>query len=165
MEETWSDIRTKIGNCTKIYNEKIAYTKDACLIDENDTHFSSKTIDYISLFEDETSDGTTSEACIPSIVDYSICQNSKMTLNEILERQGWSQIGLMKQFHEKKFFLERSKVLQRYAFFRGALYTTDEYFSTPEKANEEIRNDGKCKLFHVCGGLPWQVKKERKIIN
>ncbi|CAG5103114.1 Oidioi.mRNA.OKI2018_I69.chr1.g622.t1.cds [Oikopleura dioica] len=155
MEETWSDIRAKIGNCTKIFNGKIAYNKENCFINENETISSSRIIDSSIPFDDQKDAKISNVTCIPSTIDYSICQKSEKSLTEILEGKGWSQTGLMKQFHKKNFFLERSKVLERYAFFKGDLYTTDEYFSTQDDFDED-GSDGKCKLFHVCGGLPWQ---------
>jgi hypothetical protein len=31
MEERWTEIKSKIGNCTEIYNGRISYRKDRCL--------------------------------------------------------------------------------------------------------------------------------------
>ena len=102
MEERWIQIKSKIGNCTEIYNGRITYSKDRCLLKPGESS--------------PTSPATTGEIpypCIPSTVDYTVCLDSEKQLNDILKEQKWTQKTLMKEFHAKNFFLEKSDAIER----------------------------------------------------
>lgn len=146
MEETWQEIKSKIGNCTEIYNGRISYNKKNCFLGRDGLSENIKAIPI----SNKSATGQLA-SCIPSSIDYTVCLDTDKELNDILKDQNWTQKTLMKEFHAKTFFSEKSKVLERYAFYRGELFTTDDYFSTKNDKEE------KCKLYHVCGGLPWQV--------
>ena len=150
----------------------MSYSKDRCFLEpgngnelENEVASKNTTVPTFS-FPNASADKSKSQSqlqnqplpCIPSPVDFSVCLEKEKSLKEILEEQEWTQKRLMKEFHSKNFFNNKSKVLERYAFYRGALYTTDAYFSVEKSLNPKTNvKEDRCKLYHVCGGLPWQV--------